>query len=75
MISKDELINEAVLLPVEIRLQLVDRLLQSLNFINKDIDEQWMIEAERRVAEIENGKIETVSGEDVFQRLHDRLKK
>lgn len=50
----------------------MDRLLQSLNPINKDIDEPRMIEAEKRVVEIENGKIKTVSGEYVFQRLHDR---
>lgn len=75
MISKDELISEAVSLPVEIRLQLVERLLESLNPSHKNIDELWAIEAERRVAEIEKGEVKTVSGEEVFRKLHDRRKK
>jgi putative addiction module component (TIGR02574 family) len=75
MISKDELISEAMSLPVEIRLQLVERLLKSLNPSHRDIDELWAAEAERRIAEIENGEVETVSGEEVFHKLHARLKK
>ena len=75
MISKDKLISEAISLPVEIRLQLVEKLLESLNPAHKDIDELWAIEAERRVAEIEKGEVKTVPGEEVFRKLHDRLKK
>jgi putative addiction module component (TIGR02574 family) len=65
--SQDELLDEALSLPVEIRLQLVERLLQSLNPDNKEIDLLWAIEAERRVAEIEEGKVMTVPG-------HERLR-
>ena len=75
MISKEELISEAISLPIEIRLQLVERLLESLNPSHKDIDELWAIEAEKRVAEIEKGEVKTVPGEEVFRKLHDRLKK
>jgi putative addiction module component (TIGR02574 family) len=75
MISKDELISEAVSLPVEIRLQLVEKLLESLNPSHKDIDKLWATEVERRIAEIDRGGVETVPGDDVFRKLHDRLKK
>jgi len=75
MISKDELISEAISLPVEIRLQVVEKILESLNPSHKDIDELWAVEAERRVAEIEKGEVETVPGDEVFRKLHDRLKK
>lgn len=75
MISKEQLISEAISLPVDIRLQLVERLLESLNPSHKEIDELWAIEAERRVAEIERGEVKTVPGEEVFRKLHSRLKK
>lgn len=74
MTSKDELISEAISLPVEIRLQLVEKLLQSLNPSHKDIDELWAVEAERRVGEIERGEVETVPGEEVFRKLRERRK-
>jgi putative addiction module component (TIGR02574 family) len=75
MISKDELMSEAVSLPVEIRVQLVEKLLESLNPSHKDIDELWATEVERRIAEIDRGEVKTVQGEDVFRKLRDRLKK
>jgi putative addiction module component (TIGR02574 family) len=75
MISTEELISEAVSLPVDIRLQLVERLLQSFNPSQKDIDEMWAIEAERRVQEIDGGKVKLVPGEEVFKKIRDRLLK
>ncbi|GKT10531.1 hypothetical protein DSTSK_38360 [Desulforhabdus sp. TSK] len=75
MISKDDLISEAISLPVEIRIELVEKLLQSLNSSQTEIDELWAIEAERRVAQIETGDVKTVPGDEVFERLLKRLKK
>ncbi len=75
MISEDELMSEVVSLPVEIRLQLVEKLLESLNPSHKDIDKLWATEAERRIAELERGEVKTVQENDVFRKLHDRLKK
>jgi len=74
MISKDELISEAVSLPVEIRIELLERLLQSLNPSYKDVDELWAMEAEKRVREIETGEVKTVPGDKVFQKLRDKRK-
>ena len=75
MISTEELISEAVSLPVEIRVQLVEKLLQSLNPTEKETDELWAIEAERRVQEIESGTVKTVPGDEVFKKIRDRLAK
>jgi putative addiction module component (TIGR02574 family) len=75
MTSKDKLISEAISLPIEIRLQVVEKILESLNPSHKDMDELWAIEAEKRVVEIEKGEVETVPGEEVFRKLHNRLKR
>jgi putative addiction module component (TIGR02574 family) len=73
MLKADELINEAMSLPVELRARLVDELLKSLNPSQAEIDELWAAEAERRVGEIESGKVKPIPGEQVFKELRERL--
>jgi putative addiction module component (TIGR02574 family) len=51
----------------------VDELLKSLNPSRAEIDELWAIEAEKRVAEIETGKVQLIPGEQVFAELRKRL--
>ena len=66
----DKVVEEALELPAEARIGLVDRILASLNLpIRSDIDRLWAEEAERRVAEIERGEVDLVPGEDVFDRI------
>ena len=69
MIKTKELFDEAVSLPVEIRTQLVDKLLRSLHPTRKEIDELWAVEAEKRVEEIKSGKIKTIPGNEVFKKI------
>jgi len=73
MLTKNELINEAISLPVELRAQLIEKLLKSLNPLQDEIDRLRAVEAERRVAEIETGQVETIPGEEVFEKLRKRL--
>ena len=72
MIKSQELFDEAVSLPVEIRTQLVDKLLRSLHPIQKEIDELWAAEAEKRVEEIKSGKVKTIPGDEVFKKILGR---
>ena len=72
MIKTDELFAEAVSLPLDIRTQLVDKLLQSLHPIQKEIDALWTEEAEKRVKEIRSGKVATMAGEEVFEKIRKR---
>ena len=60
MIKSAELFDEAVSLPVEIRTQLVDKLLRSLHPVQKEIDKLWAEEAEKRVEEIKSGQVKTI---------------
>jgi putative addiction module component (TIGR02574 family) len=73
MIKTEDLIDEAISLPVETRTLLVDKLLQSLNPTQTEIDVLWAKEAEKRVEEIRTGKVETVPGDQVFRKIRDRL--
>ena len=75
MLNANELISMAESLPIDIKVQLIDKLLNSLNPSQKDIDELWAEEAERRVAEIKEGKVSTIPGEKVFEQIRNRLSK
>ncbi len=69
MNTEEKLINDAICLPVEIRTKIVEKLLLSINPINKEIDELWSEEAERRVEEINTGIVKTIPGEEVFKKI------
>jgi putative addiction module component (TIGR02574 family) len=75
MIDTNELMSMAESLPIDIKTQLIDKLLNSLHPSQKEIDELWAKEAERRVAEIREGKVESVPGEKVFDEIRKRLSK
>jgi putative addiction module component (TIGR02574 family) len=73
MMRTEELFDEATSLPVETRTLLVDKLLQSLNPTQTEIDKSWAKEAEKRVDEIRKGKAKTIPGDQVFRKIRDRL--
>ena len=75
MTKANEIISMAESLPIDIKTQLIDRLLNSLHPSQKEIDELWVKEAERRVNEIKTGKVKTVPGEEVFREIRERLLK
>ncbi|HQU90684.1 MAG TPA: addiction module protein [Pyrinomonadaceae bacterium] len=62
-------------LPIDMKLELVDKILDSLTPRQKDIDELWQIEAERRVEEVRSGKVKTIPGEQVFAEIRQRFGK
>lgn len=65
----DRVVEEALSLPADARLNLVERLLASLNLpVDEEIDRLWAEEAERRVSQIEAGEAKLVPGKDVFRR-------
>ncbi len=75
MIDTNELMSMVESLPIDIKTQLISRLLDSLNPSQKEIDELWAKEAEKRVAEVRNGKVRPVPGEKVFEEVRERLSK
>ncbi len=69
----DELMSMADSLPVDIKTQLIDKLLNSLNPTLKEIDELWKTEAEKRVEEIKNSKVKPLPGEEVFTEIRKKI--
>ena len=68
--------EEALSLPADIRLNLVEKLITSLNLpIDKDIDRLWAEEAERRISQIEAGEVRLVPGEEVFSKIRAKYGK
>ena len=62
----EKLLQEALSLPSDLRTVLIEKLIQSLNVpIQEEIDELWAKEAEKRVSEIDSGKVKPIAGEKV----------
>jgi putative addiction module component (TIGR02574 family) len=68
-----QLIDEAASLPVEERALIANSLLRTLNRPDPEIDEKWSAVAKRRLAELKNGAVKGVPGDDVFRRIWGRL--
>lgn len=63
-------VEEALSLPADARLSLVEKLLTSLNLpVAEEIGRLWAQEAERRVSQVQAGKAKLVPGEEVFARI------
>ena len=72
----DRVTEEALSLPADIRLNLVEKLITSLNLsIDKDIDRLWAEEAKRRISQIEAGEVKLVPGEEVFSKIRAKYGK
>jgi hypothetical protein len=70
----EKIYNEALDLPAEDRLTLLDRLLHSSNLsIQADIDQAWIQEAARRDRKIDEGSVVLIPGAEVFAKINDRL--
>ncbi|MCI5149992.1 MAG: addiction module protein [Candidatus Electrothrix sp. MAN1_4] len=64
-----QLINEALSLPVEKRTLVVDSLLRSLNHPESAIDKEWAAVAQRRLSEIKSGSVKPIPGKEVFEKI------
>jgi len=62
--------QEILHLPVEERARLAEKLLSSLDGLSEqEIEKLWLVEAQRRATEIDNGTVQLVSAEEMEQRV------
>lgn len=57
-----DIMVRAEILPIDMKIELVDRLLESIGPSPKEIQELWKIEIERRVDEVRSGKVQPIPG-------------
>jgi len=72
-IKQQALFDEIETLPIDIKTKIVDKILTSINPINKSIDDLWLTEALKRKREIESGEVTLIDGDEVFKKLSLRF--
>jgi putative addiction module component (TIGR02574 family) len=69
-ITVDKLVEDARCLPREQMVELVDRLTLSLYPTpDPEVESAWKTETRRRLAEIENGEVQEIPGNEVSDRV------
>ena len=68
-----DLISMVESLPIQTKTKLIERILNSLHPTQKEIDQLWAKEVEKRVAELKAGKARAISGDKVFQKIREKL--
>lgn len=69
----DSLFEEALALPDDSRLQLVERLIPTIQS-DPALDAEQLQEVQKRVEEVRSGQVKTIPGEQVFQEITQSLK-
>ncbi len=65
----EEWIEMVESLPIGMKTQFIEKLLQSLHPSQTEIDALWEEEAERRVSEIKSGAVRLIPGDEVLREV------
>jgi len=68
-----KIIEEVISLPVEERALIADSILRSLNPVESEIDKKWIKIAKDRLNDLRSGKIKSVPGDEVFNKIWKRF--
>jgi putative addiction module component (TIGR02574 family) len=66
-----EIVEAALQLPPEQREEVINDLWASLD---GDLGDEWEEEIQRRIADLDAGRVKTIPGEEVFSRLERRFR-
>ena len=70
----EKIYNEALDLPTDDRLTLLDKLLHTSNLSTQtEVDQAWVTEAARRDQQIDNGTATLIPGDEVFAKINARF--
>jgi len=68
--SNNQIVSEALSLPLADRLYIVNQIIESFNPINPQFEAKWKEELKSRKKLVESGKAETLSYEEFFDAKH-----
>jgi putative addiction module component (TIGR02574 family) len=72
MLQPDEILEAALRLSPERREALIEELSASLD--PSDLGDYWEEELQRRIADVDSGRVKTVPADEVFARLDRRFR-
>ena len=73
-ITLEQIVEETRQLPPDVVAELVERILITRHGgIEVSVEESWKQETRRRIAEIENGQVQGIPGEEVSARIRKTL--
>lgn len=73
--SAGEIESKALQLPPKERARLAERLISSLDpESDRDAEQAWLEESERRLDELESGKVAGIPSEEVFEKARSTLR-
>jgi putative addiction module component (TIGR02574 family) len=74
-ITLDEIVKETRNWPPEQVGELLDRLTEELHASDPEIEAAWKTEVDRRIEEIQSGKVKGIPAEEVSARIQKILKR
>ena len=70
----DSIVEETRQLPADVVAELVDRILRARHGgMDQSIEQSWKEETRRRIAEIQNGEVQGIPGEEVSAQIRKKL--
>ncbi len=74
-INQNSILSQIDVMPIELKTLLIEKLLKSLTPTKENINDLWIKESNRRMRDIEEGKIQLLDKDKVFDKIRTRLKK
>ena len=74
-LTVEQITAEALHLPVSSRAELAEKLVESLDVSEDEIQQAWASEALRRRDEVRSGEVKTIPGDEVLAEVRQMLDK
>ena len=72
-LKQEQLFDEIDILPIDLKTEIVDKILASITPLNTSIDSLWIKEVNKRKTDIETNRVSLVDGDEVFKKISQRL--